>query len=532
MESNDSVKFKENKKRFKMSLLFIQTKELRKLYNSQFKKIPRKYHLINKNWLDSYKNSNNYNYAIDMFNNYNDWEDYSDFKKKIIKYFPIEDSKFTVFGVGDALDNILNFSLNKEKIPNFNLSFPNDCELVREEFFKDCSKGSLGFPVYDIYIGNKLIIIQDSETQNVVFLCSLVESQDNINNFLIRVNCLLAFDCESYMKNEIEQIIANQSLNNYLNYRKINLNVYDQQLIENQDGKRLGILFIIKNKQSTEKNNQNNLIIQKNVELNNEQNSNDNIFNKEINQNALRNKNNNDKINTKTYDHNNHNDFSQKNLNNNGNINNFNINNGININNSINSNNNNNFQFINNFNNFERNNYNNGNINNKSVNSFNDMNTNAILNNVISPPTNNINKDNNDNPINQMDSIFNTNNNQNNNHFRIQNNNNNSNISSTVSSGSAIPQNNSSNLFNNYNQEIYSNNNYMNNLSDMYNGINFNNNNSMSNNNNNYYNNNLNFMNNQQNFNGNNMSNTNNINMNMNNLFINNSDMSTQNLNQ
>ena len=521
MESNDSGKFKENKKRFKMSLLFIQTKELRNLYNSQLKIIPRKYHLINKNWLDSYKNSNSYNYAIDMFNNYNDWEDYSDFKKKIIKYFPIENSKFTVFGVGDALDNILNFSLNKEKIPNFNLSFPNDCELVREEFFKDCSKGSVGFPIYEIYIGNKLIIIKDSETQNVVFLCSLKENQDNINNFLIKVNCLLAFDCESYMKNEIEQIIAFQSLNNYLDYRKINLNVYDQQIIENQDGKRLGILFIIKNKQSTEKNNQNNLIIQKNVELNNEKNNNDNkdilidnIINNENNQNQniLRTKNNNHKINTKNYNDNNHNNFSNKNFNNNGNINNFNINNDININNSINN--------INNFNNnFDRNNYNNHNINNKSANSFNDINTNLKLNNFISPSTNNIIN-------NQMDSIFNTNNNQNNNHFQIQNNNKNSYISNRNSSESAIYQNNSSNLFNKYNQDIYSNSNYMNNLSNMYKDINFNNNNNMSSNNN-YYNNNFNFINNQQNFNGNNMSNINNVNMN--NLCINNncSTMST-----
>ena len=522
MESNDSGKFKENKKRFKMSLLFIQTKELRNLYNSKFKIIPRKYHLINKNWLDSYKNSNSYNYAIDMFNNYNDWEDYSDFKKKIIKYFPIENSKFTVFGVGDALDNILNFSLNKEKIPNFNLSFPNDCELVREEFFKDCSKGSVGFPIYEIYIGNKLIIIKDSETQNVVFLCSLKENQDNINNFLIKVNCLLAFDCESYMKNEIEQIIAFQSLNNYLDYRKINLNVYDQQIIENQDGKRLGILFIIKNKQSTEKNNQNNLIIQKNVELNNEKNNNDNkdilidnIINNENNQNQniLRTKNNNHKINTKNYNDNNHNNFSNKNFNNNGNINNFNINNDIN-------NNNNNFQYMNNFNNnFDRNNYNNHNINNKSANSFNDINTNLKLNNFISPSTNNINN-------NQMDSIFNTNNNQNNNHFQIQNNNKNSYISNRNSSENAIYQNNSSNLFNKYNQDIYSNSNYMNNLSNMNKDINFNNNNNMSSNNN-YYNNNFNFINNQQNFNGNNMSNINNVNMN--NLCINNncSTMST-----
>ena len=56
----------------------------------------------------------------------------------------------------------MNFSLNKEKISNFNLSFPNDCELFREEFFKDCSNGSVCFPVYEIYIGNKLIIINKS----------------------------------------------------------------------------------------------------------------------------------------------------------------------------------------------------------------------------------------------------------------------------------------------------------------------------------------------------------------------------------
>ena len=202
MESEEKI-FQKNKKRYKMALLFIQTKEIQRLYNSNMNNSPKNYYLISKEWLDNYKKDNNYEYAIDMFRSFNEWENYSDFKKKISKYFESDINNFTIFKVEDALDNIFNFSLKKEIIKDFNLAFPANCELVKAEFFKDCSNGSIGFPQYEIFIGNKLIIIKDSETQNVVFLLSLIQNEDNQNNSQVKVNYILAFENEIYMKNEL-----------------------------------------------------------------------------------------------------------------------------------------------------------------------------------------------------------------------------------------------------------------------------------------------------------------------------------------
>ena len=302
MES-ENLKFQKGKERYKMALLFIQTKEIQKLYNSNIENSPKNYYLVSKEWLDKYKKDNNYDYAKSMFNSFNEWENYSDFKQKISKYFDKDKINFTIFKAEDALDNIFNFSLKKAIIKNFNIAFPADCELVKEEFFKDCSYGSLGFPQYEIFIGNKLIIIKDAETQNVVFLCSLIQNEDNKNNSLVKVNCVLAFENEIYMKNELNEIISNSNnINNYFSQRNIDINTNDSQNLNSPDGKRLGILFIIKDKQLNNKSNQDHQNkSNKNYESNNSENSkiqiqnnftnnnnnNENIkFGKEINQNV------------------------------------------------------------------------------------------------------------------------------------------------------------------------------------------------------------------------------------------------------
>ena len=107
MES-ENLKFQKGKERYKMALLFIQTKEIQKLYNSNIENSPKNYYLVSKEWLDKYKKDNNYDYAISMFNSFNEWENYSDFKQKISKYFDKDKINFTIFKAEDALDNIFN----------------------------------------------------------------------------------------------------------------------------------------------------------------------------------------------------------------------------------------------------------------------------------------------------------------------------------------------------------------------------------------------------------------------------------------
>ncbi len=158
-ENNASVE--ENQKRYKMALLYIQTKEIHKLYNGEINNEPKKYYLINKKWLDNYKETNNYKFAEEFCNSFKDWNNYLDFSKKMSKYFQIDRNQLTQYGIGTNINNMFDFSLEQNKIGNTNFSYPSNCGLVKEGFFKDCSDGSPGFNLYNVYIRNHLIIIID-----------------------------------------------------------------------------------------------------------------------------------------------------------------------------------------------------------------------------------------------------------------------------------------------------------------------------------------------------------------------------------
>jgi hypothetical protein len=256
-----------------MSLLYIQTQELKRFYNSKMENEPKAYYLIDKEWLDKYKSRNKYETSLDFFKKFDDWKDYSDFKNKVCNFFKLEQNRLTTFNVEEAMENYFNFSHQKGKIKNSHLIYPQNCELIKKEFVEDVSDGSSGFILYDIYIGNKLILINDCETQSVAFLCSLVENEENKNNFLIQIDYLLAFESEKYMKEEFEQIINEENINNYFSKRKIDITKKGEKNLINKNGKKIGKIFIINDKDNNinHQNNDNNNI-----------NSNNNINNLQL----------------------------------------------------------------------------------------------------------------------------------------------------------------------------------------------------------------------------------------------------------
>jgi hypothetical protein len=266
-QNNDENKYEENKKKYKMSLLYIQTQELKNLYISKMEKEPKAYYLIDKEWLDNYKSRNNYETTLDFFKNYEDCKDYSEFKNKISNNFKLEKDRLTTFKIEDQIDNYFNFSLQKGKINNSHLNYPQNCELIKKEFVEDVSDGCSGFILYDIYIGNKLILINDCETQNVAFLSSLVENDENKNNFLIQINYLLAFENEKYMLEEFEEIIDEKYINDYFSKRKIDITKKGEQNLINKNNKKIGKIFIINDKDN--KINHQNIDNNNNINVNN-----------------------------------------------------------------------------------------------------------------------------------------------------------------------------------------------------------------------------------------------------------------------
>ena len=166
-----------NKKNYKMSLLFIQTKELKRLYNSKMENSLKKYYLVDKSWLDEYKRKNDYKSA-DMFDSFNDWKNYDDFKEVMGDTFLVDDDFFTRLFI----------KVKCEKGIYKNKEYPKNIELVCEEYFDDCFKGSVTCPLYDILIGNKSLIMFDSESEEknkdiTLYICTRIGKEGDFTEF-------------------------------------------------------------------------------------------------------------------------------------------------------------------------------------------------------------------------------------------------------------------------------------------------------------------------------------------------------------
>ena len=548
-----------NKKNYKMSLLFIQTKELKRFYNSKMENSFKKYYLVDKLWLDQYKNKNDYKSA-DMFDTFNDWSNYTDFKDVMGDSFLVDDDYFT------RLYTSVKLKTNKYKKE---IVYPTNIELVCEDYFIDCFKGSVICPMCNILIGNKSIIVIDQENKKknkdiVVYLCSKIGKEEDYN-FLIKVNFIIVFDNLENMNDELKEICLSEGINNYLSKRNLEINSSEEQSIFNSKNEKIGKFMVVyeetpelseieiknpifnlnKNNEKNDNNQKsytkiilNNQSINKNnVLFSNNQNTNNNNFilnNQNIN--------NNNNIFKDNHEHDNVNyelnSFSNINLgnkfqnNNNNNQNNFinniqnnqkmiisspNLNNNIfNLNNN-NLNNNNNFQnnLNKNINNNNINPYNNNyNMNNFSPNTCNN-NSNFFQNNYYNMNNYNPNTCNNNSNFFQNNN-YNMNKIYNNkcNNYKI---NNNYNMNNNINNNFKYNNMNYPNFNNNMNNNNFKFNNINNSNFNMNDNIIFNNMNDNNYNNNNFnynFNNNMNFSNNNIILNNNNKNNYQNINNN------------------
>ena len=174
MDNNQQIN--ENAKKYKMTLLFTQTRYLYDLYNKDMELSPENYFLVDKKWLDEYKQKNEYNKIVQKLKNSPGYNNYHMDKIKIKKEFGVEKNKndFTTIDVGDLIKNF--FSLAKKNIEAYQINVPKNFELVLSNFFTDCLNNSnqLGFPKTDVYLGNQTILIVDEEKNEVLYCCSFI----------------------------------------------------------------------------------------------------------------------------------------------------------------------------------------------------------------------------------------------------------------------------------------------------------------------------------------------------------------------
>ena len=224
-DSDNSNQEKQNINKYKMYLLFMQTKELKQKYENKMEFSPEQYRLTNKEWLDNFKNRYNYNEAIQNYNSFNDYSNYFDIKSRISQQLNVQENCIT-----NEDQNIMsNCQIKKEKYQS-KFEYPIDIELVKEQFFQDCKLGNIGFPMCNVYLGNRTIFVIDDQRDSLAFQCSLVENQGNNYNFLIQVNSILYFQKSQILNEQLENIIS-EGFNNYFSKRNINFNSNEQQKI-------------------------------------------------------------------------------------------------------------------------------------------------------------------------------------------------------------------------------------------------------------------------------------------------------------
>ena len=216
----------ENIKKYKMLLLLLQTKELKTFYEKPMELTPKYYYFINKDWLDKFKNKNNYNYVDEnIVQKYSFCKDYADYRKKFLKEFNINESEIKKEDIEEDINNKSIFS-KKEKMKKYEISYELNGELLNASYFNENICKFRDFYQREMIIGNKTILVIDEENDSYVYSYSLVELPGDKNNFYIEINNILMFNDTDSMNQAFKEIASCNGVNNYLNNK--NIYIHDQ----------------------------------------------------------------------------------------------------------------------------------------------------------------------------------------------------------------------------------------------------------------------------------------------------------------
>ena len=236
----DSQEIEENAKIYKMTLLYTQTKYLYAKYNKEMTLSPEMYYLVDKKWLDDYKQKYNYNKIVEKLKDMPGYDDYFQVRYQVGNNYKIDKNQLTTIDVANLIENFLNSE--KEVFEEYDLNVPKNIELVLQQFFKDCLNNSpqIGFTKTEVYIGNQTILIVDDERNDVLYCCSLVPNDENNFNFCVKVEYILFSSNPDVQRDIIGDIADLGGLNNYLIKNNIDANKKEEQDIKDNKGVVIG----------------------------------------------------------------------------------------------------------------------------------------------------------------------------------------------------------------------------------------------------------------------------------------------------
>ena len=167
MENSEEIKEKANI--YKMTLLFTPTRFLHETYNANMVLSPFTLYLVDKKWLDNYKEKNNYEKIAQKLKESTGYNDYFSIKEKLLKEFNEDKNILITKDVENITDNFI--SHEKQILEKYQLNVPKNIELVSEHFIIDCLNNStqLGFTKAEVFMGNETILTIDKEKNTRIF---------------------------------------------------------------------------------------------------------------------------------------------------------------------------------------------------------------------------------------------------------------------------------------------------------------------------------------------------------------------------
>lgn len=238
------------KKKLELFLLYGQALDIHRTYYQEFgdkilNTLKEKYFLIDKNWLDNYKETNDYD-SIKKFAEQYQYEDYSSFKSNIMNHLRKNNNKKAL--------KIEAPKLEQELLADYQILIPKNFVIVKREIFEDFFLSN--HLSYEIIIGEQNIFIFDKRTEisrsDNIFICSIKfnEYSDDITNFYVNVDFILILNKELASEektNFFEAIKNGRGVKNYFRMRNLDSEYHGAQIIVGNFNQKIGILYKISN---------------------------------------------------------------------------------------------------------------------------------------------------------------------------------------------------------------------------------------------------------------------------------------------
>ena len=186
-------------KELNSSELSVKNEILKNYKEKQFKK----YGILNKDWIEEYKNIFNENETDSINKNIFD----------IKKLTPNFDNREIIVDINNKI--IVNFP------KNFFLVSENVINLLEEYFSNKEEQDKMLTLIYEVIIGGHCIIIKDKHYNSNLIFISLYNSQNDtyISN---TIDYVINYFSPEYMNEEVNLIIS-QNISNYLKYKTKNI---------------------------------------------------------------------------------------------------------------------------------------------------------------------------------------------------------------------------------------------------------------------------------------------------------------------